>query len=149
MKKYSKILLFQIIMLLSILYICESNDSLANIPTVISYNNTKQFERQQYFWKNNQNANIDELINIFENMGKNKNNSLFSNKIWKSIGPFAKDSSTNLEYDGNGRINCIAISPANPNIIYIGAATGGIWKSEDNGKTWTISKQIINQSAVT
>ena len=35
-----------------------------------------------------------------------------------------------------GRINCIAKPPSNPNIIYAGAATGGIWKTYNHGGTW-------------
>jgi photosystem II stability/assembly factor-like uncharacterized protein len=37
----------------------------------------------------------------------------------------------------SGRIGAIDAVVSNPNIIYIGAATGGLWKSEDGGLTWT------------
>ena len=36
-----------------------------------------------------------------------------------------------------GRVNCIAKPPSNSNIIYAGAATGGVWKSYNHGATWT------------
>ncbi|NNE28943.1 MAG: hypothetical protein HKN16_04880 [Saprospiraceae bacterium] len=36
-----------------------------------------------------------------------------------------------------GRINCIAKPPSNPNIIYAGAATGGVWKTTNHGGSWT------------
>ncbi|MGH9823772.1 MAG: WD40/YVTN/BNR-like repeat-containing protein, partial [Blastocatellia bacterium] len=43
-------------------------------------------------------------------------------------------------YDSNGltsgRINSIAVSPANPQLILIGAADGGIWRSTDSGSTF-------------
>jgi len=35
-----------------------------------------------------------------------------------------------------GRINCIAKPPSNPDIIYAGAATGGVWKTFNHGLTW-------------
>lgn len=35
-----------------------------------------------------------------------------------------------------GRIDDIAVSESNPNIIYIGYAVGGVWKSENNGTTF-------------
>ncbi|HXN41693.1 MAG TPA: hypothetical protein VN918_07900, partial [Myxococcaceae bacterium] len=35
-----------------------------------------------------------------------------------------------------GRTNAIAIHPQDPNIIYIGAALGGVWKSIDQGASW-------------
>lgn len=37
----------------------------------------------------------------------------------------------------NGRVNAIAINPNNPNVIYVGAAFGGVWKSTDAGANWT------------
>lgn len=36
----------------------------------------------------------------------------------------------------SGRTAAIDAVAANPNIIYIGAATGGVWKSENGGLTW-------------
>jgi len=36
-----------------------------------------------------------------------------------------------------GRIDDIAVSESNPNIIYLGYAVGGVWKSENNGTTFT------------
>jgi photosystem II stability/assembly factor-like uncharacterized protein len=37
----------------------------------------------------------------------------------------------------SGRIGGLDVVVSNPNIIYVGAATGGIWKSVDGGLTWT------------
>jgi hypothetical protein len=36
----------------------------------------------------------------------------------------------------NGRINTVAVHPANENIIYAGATVGGLWKSIDAGENW-------------
>jgi len=57
---------------------------------------------------------------------------------WQSIGP----TPTNSFFPGSwgktsGRINTIAISPTNPNIVLIGGATGGVWRSVDGGTTFT------------
>ncbi len=38
---------------------------------------------------------------------------------------------------GAGRINVVKIDPSNSSIIYIGAAGGGVWKTVDDGATWT------------
>ena len=35
-----------------------------------------------------------------------------------------------------GRINCMAIEPANTNVIYAGNASGGIFKTTDGGASW-------------
>jgi photosystem II stability/assembly factor-like uncharacterized protein len=47
--------------------------------------------------------------------------------VWRSIGPVAM----------GGRIDDIAVDESNPSVIYIGYATGGLWKTENNGTTWT------------
>ena len=36
----------------------------------------------------------------------------------------------------NGLVSAIAVHPLNSNVIYIGTAGGGIWRSRDGGATW-------------
>jgi photosystem II stability/assembly factor-like uncharacterized protein len=36
----------------------------------------------------------------------------------------------------SGRITALAIDPRNPNLIYLGAAQGGLWRSTDAGRQW-------------
>ncbi|HHG84946.1 MAG TPA: glycosyl hydrolase, partial [Bacteroidetes bacterium] len=38
---------------------------------------------------------------------------------------------------GNGRVNVIAFDPNNANTIYVGAPAGGLWRSTDNGSSWS------------
>ena len=45
---------------------------------------------------------------------------------WRSIGPFR-----------GGRTRAVAGVPGAPNLFYIGAVNGGVWKSDDYGRTWT------------
>ena len=47
--------------------------------------------------------------------------------VWRSIGPVAM----------GGRIDDIAVLESDPSTFYIGYATGGIWKTENNGTTFT------------
>ncbi|MFT5970215.1 MAG: hypothetical protein ACI8ZO_000721 [Flavobacteriales bacterium] len=35
------------------------------------------------------------------------------------------------------RINCITFHPTYSNIYWVGVAQGGIWKTANDGKTWT------------
>lgn len=49
-----------------------------------------------------------------------------SSVAWISIGP----------HNIAGRVRSIAINPTNPNIIYCGSVSGGIWKTTDAGSTW-------------
>jgi photosystem II stability/assembly factor-like uncharacterized protein len=37
----------------------------------------------------------------------------------------------------SGRITAIDAVVSNPNIFYVGAASGGVWKTENSGHTWT------------
>ena len=36
-----------------------------------------------------------------------------------------------------GRISDIAVDPRNPNVWYVAAAAGNLWKTENRGNTWT------------
>jgi photosystem II stability/assembly factor-like uncharacterized protein len=44
---------------------------------------------------------------------------------WRMIGPFR-----------GGRTRAVAGVPIQPNVFYIGAVDGGVWKSDDYGRTW-------------
>ncbi|HEU4893621.1 MAG TPA: hypothetical protein VFT47_18830 [Vicinamibacterales bacterium] len=47
--------------------------------------------------------------------------------VWRSIGP------ANM----GGRVDDIAVNETSPSTFYVGFATGGIWKTTNNGTTWT------------
>ncbi len=55
-------------------------------------------------------------------------------KPWVEMGP-----KTRVDYGGYtglGRLNAIACDPADTSIVYVGAPSGGLWKTTDAGKTW-------------
>lgn len=58
-----------------------------------------------------------------------------SSPLWEEIGP-----SVLLQGWGGvktaGRLNSVLIDPRDPKVIYTAAASGGIWKSTDAGKSW-------------
>src|SRR5262245_21639773 len=37
-----------------------------------------------------------------------------------------------------GRIDDLAVLESNPAVFYVGSATGGLWKTVNNGTTWTV-----------
>jgi len=45
---------------------------------------------------------------------------------WVTIGP------RNI----NGRVKCLAVHPSDPQTVYAGAASGGVWKSSNGGESW-------------
>jgi photosystem II stability/assembly factor-like uncharacterized protein len=53
--------------------------------------------------------------------------------VWAPIGP----SPLQGNIDVNGQVTSIAVSPSNRNVIYIGTAWGGIWRTQDGGNNWT------------
>lgn len=58
---------------------------------------------------------------------------------WTQLGPLAIPNGQTYSAARvlvSGRITAIAIDPAAPNTIYLGAAQGGVWKSTNNGATW-------------
>ena len=52
--------------------------------------------------------------------------SLFQDLHWRSIGPFR-----------GGRVLAVAGAPDDPRRFYFGAVNGGVWKTEDAGRTWS------------
>ncbi|HEY9402438.1 MAG TPA: Calx-beta domain-containing protein [Pyrinomonadaceae bacterium] len=58
--------------------------------------------------------------------------------VWTPIGPAPTlPPPTPLNWGGtSGRINAVAVSPANRQVILVGGSTGGIWRSADGGATF-------------
>lgn len=56
---------------------------------------------------------------------------------WTSVGPTAYPSNNTGQPTGMGRISTIALSPSDGNTIFVGTAGGGIWKSTNNGGSWS------------
>ncbi|HLW99291.1 MAG TPA: choice-of-anchor D domain-containing protein [Candidatus Acidoferrales bacterium] len=59
---------------------------------------------------------------------------------WTNIGPQPVTNSAGGANFGNpastGRVTAIAVDPNLPSTVFLGAATGGVWKSTDSGTTW-------------
>ncbi|MDQ6653996.1 MAG: glycoside hydrolase [Acidobacteriota bacterium] len=51
---------------------------------------------------------------------------LFKSLHWRSIGPFR-----------GGRTRAVAGVPSQPNVFYFAQVNGGVWKTDDYGRTWT------------
>lgn len=57
---------------------------------------------------------------------------------WMQLGP------------GNigGRVRAIVVHPTNPNLVYIGAVSGGVWRTTDGGSSWAPLKDNMENLAV-
>ena len=72
-------------------------------------------------------------------LSKTSNQSNKSNMIggWREIGPFAIDKITGHYAAGMGRVEDFCVDPNNMQNIYIGSKSGGLWKTADEGLTWS------------
>src|SRR5271167_566126 len=51
--------------------------------------------------------------------------SMYQEMRWRMIGPFR-----------GGRTRAACGVPSQPNVFYVGQVNGGVWKSDDYGRTW-------------
>ncbi len=98
----------------------------------------KQFKRWENFWKDrvNEDGSFPSQQQLFiarkqfAHLKSNVTNGMRSiDSSWEALGPFDLS-------NGQGRINVIEVDPTDPNTIYIGAPSGGLWKTVDGGSTW-------------
>jgi photosystem II stability/assembly factor-like uncharacterized protein len=109
-------------------------------PEYISKRNS--FNRERWFYEQRMFPNnylpSDAYSKALEQRDalRQQNGFAFDNSVtWTSIGP---SPGTYPGYSNiSGRVTTVRYDPVNPNIIYIGAAFGGVWKSTNSGITWT------------
>lgn len=98
----------------------------------------KQFKRWEYYWDKRVNPVTGEFpeVSAMERFGeylKTKEGQRSISGNWTSMGP----TSSTGGYAGIGRLNCVGFHPTDNNKFYVGAASGGIWKTTDGGTSWT------------
>lgn len=104
----------------------------------------KHFRRWEWYMKNrlgphgeilNANKLNQKAFRKAKKSIKNEDRSTYSD--WYFIGPSQIPlSSSSTGFIGNGRLDKIAFHPTNENIIYVGAPSGGLWKTTNKGVTW-------------
>ena len=105
---------------------------------------SKQFRRWEWFWQGRLHSDgtfprpslyLSELQKIND---RKPFESAQAPKVWKELGPVAPDMPNETStWNGIGRVNVIEISPADPNVLFAGSASGGIWKTTNGGTFWT------------
>jgi len=98
----------------------------------------KQFKRWEYYWS----TRVNPTTGTFPNTGaadfytKRGNTSGDRNATgsWTSMGPTTASGG----YHGLGRLNCVSFRTGDNNTLYVGAPSGGMWKTTDGGTTWTV-----------
>lgn len=115
----------------------------------------KQFKRWEYFmaprvYPSGIRPRPDQSAQAFAAY-KNANAARFSpqrsNANWTPLGPsFWQTVSYN---PGIGRVNCVVVDPSNRDVLYIGAPSGGLWKSIDGATTWNTTTDALEVLGVT
>lgn len=105
---------------------------------IVRSNGWKQFKRWEYKMqlrvkkdgtRPDPADNYKAYKSYFNNHIKNK----AGNGSWVELGPVMVPDGGN----GLGRLNAIGFHPSNSQIIYVGAPSGGMWKTVDGGQFWT------------
>jgi hypothetical protein len=115
----------------------------------------KAFKRWENYWEHrlNEDGTFPESginQNNFEKYLKSTGNKkqgakgLLGGANWVGAGP----NNSAGGYNGIGRVNSIAFHPSNTNIIYVGSAGGGFWKTSNGGTTWTTTTDNIGALGV-
>lgn len=113
----------------------------------------KQFKRWQHYWEDRlmedgtlPPAGIKQLeMQSYLRSRPRTTNRMSLTANWTSLGP---DSSPG-GYAGIGRINSLGFHPTNANIVYAGAAGGGLWQTNDGGNNWFTNTDDLATLGVT
>ncbi len=97
----------------------------------------KIFNRWAYYWESRINQSTGEFpkTSTADEYRKYKELNPFSEHMssnWTSLGPVSSDGG----YAGIGRLNCVSFHPINSNTFWVGAASGGLWKTTNGGTSW-------------
>jgi len=98
----------------------------------------KLFKRWEWYWEDRVDPITGEFpeISAAEIRRQLKKSSATRNVDgnWLSMGP----NTTSGGYAGLGRINCVAFIDGIPDTYFVGSPSGGLWKTADDGYTWTV-----------
>lgn len=112
----------------------------------------KQFERWAYIWKDRVKPDgslyaakdrISKTKYISQLLAKQNNNNAKAavaamSSDWTQVGPVNNPHQNGYAaYPGKGRINVVTEDTNNTQILYAGAAAGGVWKTTDGGTNWS------------
>ncbi len=106
----------------------------------------KQFKRWEYFMERRVSASGEmpdpaaawKARKAFLDSELGENRSLPTGLTWTPLGPaYWQNGTPTPPTPGNGRINVVVQDPLDANKIYIGASSGGLWRSTNGGSTWT------------
>ncbi len=113
----------------------------------------KNFKRWEWFWgqrvyPDGKFPNPDQTYLEYQKrlrMEKGNRDRTLTTGAWQILGP----ASNGGGYGGLGRINVVREHPTNSDILFAGAASGGLWKSTDGGANWSTNTDALGSLGVT
>ncbi len=103
----------------------------------------KQFKRWAHYWQ----YRIDPATGKFPNTTPYRELKAYKREhsqamasdpsSWRNLGIASSEGG----YAGIGRLNAIAFHPDDDQVMWVGAPSGGLWKSEDGGSSWRIQNE--------
>jgi PKD repeat protein/photosystem II stability/assembly factor-like uncharacterized protein len=103
----------------------------------------KPYKRWENFWQTRVSVggefpSPEQNLQAYQDFygGLNQNPLMSPSGSWTELGPIALPTNGTGQPNGLGRVNCVAFHPTNANIIFIGAPSGGLWKTTDGGNSW-------------
>ena len=104
---------------------------------------SKQLRRWEWFWESRltDDGSIPTPAVYASAMTSARNKYLTDDvqaaKEWKELGPTGPTGlSVASSFYGIGRVNCVAFSQNNANLMYLGSAQGGLWRSTNGASSW-------------
>ncbi len=117
-----------------ILHIIRSSDAYwEQHNRLVKGSGVKPYERWKYIWEDYGYMNVNPA-RAWRDAVQAAARPATDDSNWQLAGttPY-----TTAGYEGKGRVNVVLIDDQNPQIIYVGAPAGGLWKSTDGGQTFT------------
>lgn len=105
----------------------------------------KQYKRWEYYWESrvDENGNFPRAGHVLNEMQayyqshNNPKSYVAGSGNWSILGPIPIPNNGTGQLNGNGRLSCVAFHPTDTNTIFVGAPSGGFWKTTNNGNSWT------------
>lgn len=112
-----------------------------DLTKVKGWKNFKRWENEMQLHTNTQGepSHFDTYINeIIAEGNLKQQQSAIAPSVWSPSGPnVLPNNLTGYMENGIGRINCIAFHPTNSSTYFVGVAQGGLWKTTNDGASWT------------
>ena len=107
------------------------------------------YENEPKFYPSGDRSNVDPF---FVSKQYLKNNILHQRSLfndgWEELGPYYIEQVTGHYAVGLGRVESFYSDPNDPNRIYLGSRSGGFWKTNDGGNTWSNTTDFLFAAGV-